>query len=96
MSDSPMDELLRSAAGDDGSFMIPSQVRGRDHDDLIRAWSLERGHSIECEILLNLSRTAIVRFMAIIKDLTTTEMLESDNLIREIDLRLRGCPEDRA
>ena len=95
MSQNFIDELLRSAAGDGGSLLMDARWHRTDFDDLLKAWTIERGHSIECEILLNLSRAAIARLMATGTDSSSAVDQDTTDLIREIDHRLRNCSANR-
>ena len=96
MSQFFIDELLRSAAGDGGSLPIDVRPYRMDFDDLFEAWSIERSHSIECEMLLNLSRDTIARLMATSADQAVAPDEDTGDLIREINDRLRNSPTNRA
>ena len=96
MSQSFIDELLRSAAGDGGSLPINAKPYRMDFDDLLNAWSIERSHSIECEMLLNLSRAIIARLMATDTNQVVAADQDTTDLIHQIDDRLRNRPTNRA
>ena len=90
-------ESLLQSAGSDGSSVPAGPVgSGPDSQLLLEAWGIERAHSIECEILLALSRQVIARILANQPGQTVTNLQTTRELIRQIDNRLRNRPSDRS
>jgi hypothetical protein len=84
-----LEDLWQSA--DDGASapIGPQEIRTEsEFDDLLDAWYVERQNSIECEILLEQSRTLIVRLL---NEPSTSPSRRSQarRLIRAIDEALR-------
>ena len=92
-----IEDLLRSAASDGGSVPFPGGSRPRLHDldDLFQAWSIEAERSIECELLLKLSRATIARLLECEAHLSFGEMIDTRRLIEQIDTRPGCCTTDR-
>ena len=88
MSEFTFAELLRSAAGDGAS--VPTRVEPPDlvYEALFEAWSIERGHSIECEILLRLSRAAIAQLLEDGRDVLASGWIDLGDLMQQIDSQL--------
>ena len=59
------DDLWRSAADDGGSYpLVPVACRNEEElDEIMDAWSRERSHSIEADIVLSRSRKVIARIL---------------------------------
>ena len=95
MSRFALEDLLLSAAGDGGSVPFRSKPPAMDAMDLFNAWSMEREQSVECEMLLNLSRAAIVRLLESEKEPSPRRRRSALALIRKIDHRLGQRPTDR-
>ena len=95
MSKFAIEDLLLSAAGDGGSVPFRAKPPTMDAMDLFNAWSMEREQSVECEMLLNRSRAAIVRLLESGKGPSSRKRRDALALIRQIDHRLGQRPTDR-
>ena len=84
-------ELLEMAAGDGGSAVENQPTPWSDPGEILQAWSIERGHTIECEMLLNLSRAVIQRLMQQGPRPTPHDLRNSRVLLRQIERRLAHC-----
>ncbi len=96
MSPFSIDELLSTAGNDGGSIPVASTSKRLEFDELFKAWTIERGHSIECEILLNLSRALLVRLQANQPTQAWHDRQDAEDLIEQIEHRLHSCPLDRS
>ncbi len=95
MSKFAIEDLLLSAAGDGGSVPFRAKPPAMDAMDLFNAWTIERDHGVECEMLLSLSRAAIVRLLETEKEPSARKRRSALALIRQIDHRLGQRPTDR-
>ncbi len=90
------EDLLQTAAGDGASASPQALNLPLNLNELYRAWSIERGHSIECEILLSLSRATIAQLMANHPDESSVARVDTSELIEQIDRHLRQSATNRA
>ncbi len=83
---SRFEDLWRSAADDGASHpLVPVACRNEEElDEILDAWSRERGHSIEYEMLLGQSRKLIARLLR--SGVTSTsDRRRARRLMRSID-----------
>ena len=89
MSKFTIEDLLRTAPGDGASMSSGVSIPPLDYDDLLKAWAIERGHNIECEFLLDLSRITIAQLLENVANQSLIERIDTDNLIEQINIQLR-------
>ena len=89
MSKFAIEDLLLTAAGDGGSISARPKPPAMESDDLFNAWSIEREQSIECEMLLGLSRATIVRLLRSDNKWSVRGRRTAKELLRQIDDRLK-------
>lgn len=89
MSRFVIEDLLRTAAGDGGSVPFRTNLPVMDSMELFDAWSLEREQTIECEMLLGLSKATLVRLLENEKNPSARGRRSAMALIRQIDHRLK-------
>ncbi len=95
MSQFAIEDLFRTAAGDGVTIPWRTPSPSMDSNEILKAWSIERGHSIECELLLKLLRKAIARSLRNNATQSATERRNTRDLIRQIDGRLKNSPSSR-
>jgi len=85
---------LLGMSGGDGDFItveIPTTADTGDIDQLLAAWSEERGRSIECLLLLGRVRRLLARVLAEGR-LTDQSGREAKSLLRLIDSAGKDAP----
>ncbi len=95
MSQFAIEDLFRTAAGDGATIPSRMPAAAMDSRELLEAWNIERGHTIECELLLKVLRKAIARSLQTNVGQSATERRNHRDLIRQIDGRLKKSPSRR-
>lgn len=91
-----IDELFSTAAGDGGSMPVGPKPMRLDMNGILQAWTIERGHSIECEMLLSLTRAVLLRMQANNQAQSWPDRQDTEDLIQQIEWRLRRSPQDHS
>lgn len=89
MTPSWLQDLLGSAGSDGCSGPPGGGATSIDLDALIKAWSIERGHGIESEFLLSLSKATITQLLAAERSAPRADDRDIWDLVRQIEVHLR-------
>lgn len=92
MSQFAIEDLFRTASGDGVTIPLRFSPSRTDSDEILKAWNIERSHSIECELLLKLLRRAMARSLKAKFPPSEASNRKNRDLIRAIDTRLNKSP----